>query len=1498
MYANRPARQHAREAAENGLYDPRTEHGSCGLGFVATLDGCANRGLVERALGLLSRLAHRGATGSDSLTGDGAGILTSIPHWLLARELARDGVDLPGPGQYGLGMLFLPPEDEQASRDRVTAALARHQLDVLAWRDVPLDLTAAGPDALASLPRIVQVVAVPRRAMPEADLERVLFLARRLAERDAPDAFYICSMSSRTVVYKGLLLPERLALFFTDLGNQAYEAHVAVVHQRFSTNTFPAWKRAHPYRMLAHNGEINTILGNSNRMRSRVTLLDDSIFGVDPAELGHLVDLEGSDSAMLDNALELVHHSGRTLPHALSMLVPSAWEQQEGLSPSERAFWRYHDVMMEPWDGPAALVFTDGRGVGAALDRNGLRPCRWIATTDDQLILASEDGVVDIPPDQVAQRGRLAPGGMLWVDLEKGRWHHTDALRARMARARPWAAWLAGHQTHLDALAPAPEPAPLTGAALQRALRSWGLTREDLSKVLGPMAEHGKPPTGAMGNDTPLAVLSEQPQLLSAYFRQRFAQVTNPPVDPLREASVMSLRTLLGPKDDPFREGPLRGQTIVLDGPVLMPEELARVEASDTLSVRTIATRFQPGDHPADALQARLIALCAEAEQSVRDGAGLLILSDRTADDAHPPIPSLLATSAVHHHLTDLGLRSRVALVVDTGEAREVMHLALLCGFGAEAVCPWLAVATCRDLAVRGEVEVTADQAAENVRKAFQLGLRKVLAKMGICTLRSYHGSQIFEILGLSSDFAERWFPGTPARLEGIGMEGVAQEVLHRHRAGAEADPDAPLEVGGRYQWRRAGERHAWDPNALMLLQHSVRSGRREMFTRYTTEVNARSRHFHFLRGLLDPVETTAIPIDEVEPVSEIVRRFRTGAMSFGSLSAEAHENLAIAMNRLGARSNSGEGGEDPRRNTPLPNGDSRRSAIKQVASGRFGVTPEYLVAADEIQIKMAQGAKPGEGGQLPGRKVNDAIARTRHSVPGVGLISPPPHHDIYSIEDLAQLIEDLQRANDEAEISVKLVSEVGVGTIAAGVAKAGADGILISGSSGGTGASPLGSVQHAGVPWELGLAETQQVLRANGLRSRVRVEVDGQLKTGRDVIVAALLGAERFGFGTSALVASGCVLMRACHLDTCPVGVATQDPALRARFAGQPEHVERMMLWIAEEVREWMARLGFRTMDALIGRTDRLEVTDLDAHWKARHLKLEQLLHGPVAAGPRIGTERPPRRDGGLGQILLEESRAAIRRGTPVTLSKWIHNTDRVVGTALSSAIVRRHGAAGLPEGTIDLRLRGIAGQSFGAFLAPGVQITLEGAANDGVGKGLAGGRLVIRTDRQARGEAEDQVVVGNTALYGATSGEIFIRGQAGERFAVRNSGATAVVEGVGDHACEYMTGGTVVNLGLAGRNIAAGMSGGLAFFVEPERTFEAGVNRAGVDLVSPDADDWALIQALLRQHHRLTDSPVAWRILSDWRAERPRVVKVLPHEYRRYLEQYGTEHRRVVGL
>jgi len=1491
-----------------GLYDPRFEHDACGIGFVADLHGNPSRHIVRQALTVLINLQHRGGCGCEPDTGDGAGMLLQIPHGFLREAARREGVPLPAAGEYGVGMVFLPRDGAVAGAccRSFEAIAAEEGLRVLGWRTVPTNAAGLGRSARACEPAVRQVfLARGGHADPDA-FERKLYVVRRRAEKAIRDGmpgggdFYVVSLSSRTICYKGMLLPRQLEAYYPDLADGSLTSALALVHSRFSTNTFPSWSRAHPYRVLIHNGEINTLRGNVNGMRAREAQFISDAFRDDLPKVLPVIDATGSDSAMLDNVLEFLTLAGRPLPHAALMLIPEPWENHESMSEAKRDFYAYHATLMEPWDGPASIAFTDGTRVGALLDRNGLRPSRYLVTKDDTVVLASEVGVLDLPPDQVRFRGRLQPGRMLLVDTAEGRIVGDDELKERMAAAQPYRVWL---QESVLALEDLPEPLPAPGverdpAGLRRLQAAFGYTLEDLRFLLAPMARDGVEAIGSMGTDTPLAVLSERPQLLFNYFHQLFAQVTNPPIDAIREELVTATDVLVGSTGNLLARGAAGSCQIRLKGPLLRNGELEALRQirRPGFAAATLSLLFDPRGGGA-ALAAAMDRICLEADRAIAGGANLLILSDRGVDRERAAVPSLLAVSGLHHHLIRQGTRMRAGLIVESAEPREVHHIALLIGYGAAAVNPYLALATVEQMARTGDLpDTTPAKAARQYLKAATKGILKVLSKMGISTLASYRGAQVFEAVGLSAEVIDRYFPWTPSRVAGIGLEEIARETAMRHARAHPASPaaDAELDSGGQYQWRSGAEPHLFDPETVTALREACRTGDARRFAEYSALVNDRSKRLCTLRGLLDfRFPDTPVPIEEVEPVESIVRRFKTGAMSYGSISREAHEALAIAMNRLGGKSNTGEGGEDPARYVPDANGDSRNSAIKQVASGRFGVTSQYLVQAQEIQIKMAQGAKPGEGGQLPGHKVYPWIAKTRHSTPGVGLISPPPHHDIYSIEDLAQLIHDLKNANDRARISVKLVSEVGVGTIAAGVAKARADVILISGWDGGTGASPLTSIKHAGLPWELGLAETHQTLVLNDLRSRVVLETDGQLKTGRDVVIAALLGAEEFGFATAPLVTLGCVMMRVCHKNTCPVGVATQDARLRGRFTGDPAYVVNFMRFIAQEVRELMARLGFRTFDEMVGRTDRLEAVPAQAPGKAKTLDLAPLLHRPDVPGS-VGRRHTVDQDHGLDATLdrtalLELCRPAIERGEPVRATLPIRNVHRTVATQVGSAITRRWGPAGLPPDTVHLTFHGSAGQSFGAFLPRGVTLELEGDANDYLGKGLSGGTLIVYPPEGTAIFPGEHILIGNVACYGATGGEVYVRGVAGERFAVRNSGARAVVEGVGDHGCEYMTGGRVVVLGPTGRNFAAGMSGGIAYVLDAGEEFARRCNTQMVlleRLADQPEEEVRLLQAMIRSHAERTKSDRAWRVLALWDVIAPKFVVVMPKDERRVRE------------
>ncbi len=1488
-----------------GLYEPETEHDACGVGFVVHIHGERSRGIVEDGLELLNRLSHRAAVGRDPETGDGAGILVQLPHRLFEHEAPQLGFDLPQRRHYGVAQLFLPPEPE--ARAACEAVLAEVVVEegqrVLGWRDVPIAQEHLGHVALEVAPVIRQLFVARRRGIPSA-FERKLYRIRKLAENrirerglDPQRRFHVASFSSETIVYKGLLLPRQLPRFYADLMHPELVSALALVHSRFSTNTFPTWELAQPFRYIAHNGEINTVSGNRNWMTARRDLLQSARFGGSLEPLFPLIVPGKSDSAQFDNMVELLHLGGRTLPHAMMMMIPEAWEGHATMSDERRAFYEYSSALLEPWDGPAAIAFTDGQLIGATLDRNGLRPARYLVTEDHRVILASEAGVIDVPPSQVRRKGRLTPGRMLLVDTAEGRILEDEEVKADISNRFPYRRWLKHNVFTFDDLPAQPAPARLVGEELGRLQRAFGYTDEDSRVLLRPMAETGKEPVGSMGTDTPLAVLSAQAPSLFSYFHQLFAQVTNPPIDPIREALVMTLGTELGPDGNTFEETPEQCHRLALPGPILTNGQMARLAAirdEGIFDTRVISLLY-PVDGGEDALERAVEELCRHAVEEVDGGASILVLSDRGVDAAHAAIPSLLALSAVHQRLVRDGIRMYTGLVVETAEAREVHHFACLFGYGASAVNPYLALDTLRAQAEAGELPVDREKAQENFLHAIEEGLLKVMSKMGISTLQSYRGAQLFEAVGLERGLIEQHFTGTASRVEGVGLRELGREVHERHARGfgpAAAFEEGTLPVGGQYQWRRRGELHKWNPATLAKLQAAVRANDAALFAEYSRLADDETRELCNLRGLLEVVAEgrSPIPLEEVEPASELVRRFVTGAMSFGSISAEAHETLAIAMNRMGGRSNSGEGGEEAHRYELDENGDSRRSAIKQVASARFGVTTEYLVNAEELQIKIAQGAKPGEGGQLPGHKVDDRIARVRWATPGVTLISPPPHHDIYSIEDLAQLIYDLQSVNPAARVGVKLVSEVGVGTIAAGVAKAGAGCVVISGYEGGTGASPLSSIKHAGLPWELGLAETQQVLVHNGLRGRIRVQADGGMRTARDVLIATLLGAEEFGMATASLVAMGCVMLRKCHLNTCSVGIATQDPELRERFQGKPEHVVNFFYLVAEELRRQMAALGARRLSELVGQVELLRQRPASEHWKAQRVDLSALLASPraPASEPR-SCDAPQRKNVSdhLDHELLRLAQASLESGAPTRLVRRVSNTHRAVGAMLSGEIARRHGARGLPDGQIRVRLQGSAGQSFGAFLASGVTLELEGDANDYLGKGLSGGRVIVYPPEASRFVPEENVLVGNTVLYGATAGEVYLRGQAGERFAVRNSGAQAVVEGVGDHGCEYMTGGVVVVLGPTGRNFAAGMSGGMAFVLDRERSFRQRCNLEMVDLESlvDESEVW-LVHGMVERHFQHTGSALARRMLDHWELMVPQFVKVMPRDYKRVLQ------------
>jgi len=1538
-----------------GLYDPANEHDACGVGFIAHIKGKKNHSIVEQGLLILKNLDHRGAVGADPLMGDGAGILIQIPDQYYREEMSKQGVELPPPGEYGVGMVFLPKENASriaCEQEIERSVLAEGQV-VLGWRDVPVDMDMPMSPTVREKEPVIRQIFIGRGPdiMVTDALERKLYVIRKSSGHAIQalnlihgKEFFVPSMSARTVVYKGLLLADQVGVYYKDLQDPRCVSALALVHQRFSTNTFPEWPLAHPYRLIAHNGEINTVKGNFNWMRAREGVMQSAVLGDDLKKLFPLIYEGQSDTACFDNALELLLMAGYPLAQAMMMMVPEAWENHTLMDDNRRAFYEYHAAMMEPWDGPAALAFTDGRHIGGTLDRNGLRPARYIVTDDDLVVMASESGVLPIPESKIIQKWRLQPGKMFLIDLDAGRIIDDKELKDTYANAKPYKQWISSVRVKLDELKAEPGESGSTIPLLDRQ-QVFGYTQEDVKFLMAPMASAGEEAIGSMGNDSPLAVMSNKNKTLYNYFKQLFAQVTNPPIDPIREAMVMSLVSFIGPRpnllDTNNINPPMR---LEVSQPILNYADIAKLR---NISAHT-GGKFKSHElnicYPVawgkEGIEARLASLCAKAVDAVKSGHNILIISDRKVDSEQVAIPALLATSAIHLHLVSKGLRTSTGLVVDTGSARETHHFALLAGYGAEAIHPYLAMDTLTEMAKGLPGELSGDKAIYNFQKAIGKGLLKVMSKMGISTYMSYCGAQIFEAIGLNKGLVDKYFKGTASNVEGIGVFEVAEEALRLHRAAFSSDPvlSNALDAGGEYAFRIRGEEHMWTPDAIAKLQHSTRANNFNSYKEYAQIINDQSKRHMTLRGLfefkIDP--SKAISIDEVEPAKEIVKRFATGAMSLGSISTEAHATLAIAMNRIGGKSNTGEGGEDVNRyrnelkgipikqgatlaseigkdvievDIPLQAGDSLRSRIKQVASGRFGVSAEYLISADQIQIKMAQGAKPGEGGQLPGHKVTDYIATLRVSVPGVGLISPPPHHDIYSIEDLAQLIHDLKNVNPRASISVKLVSEVGVGTIAAGVAKAKSDHVVIAGHDGGTGASPLSSIKHAGSPWELGLAETQQTLVINGLRNRIRVQADGQMKTGRDVVIGALLGADEFGFATAPLVVEGCIMMRKCHLNTCPVGVATQDPVLRAKFSGKPEHVVNFFFFIAEEARQIMAQLGIRTFNELIGRSDLLDRTKAISHWKAQGLDFSKIFYQPVSSTPYFHTENQDHGlDKALDHKLIAQARIALDKGEKVSFISPIRNLNRTVGAMLSGEVAKRYGNEGLPDDTIHIQLQGTAGQSAGAFLAHGVTLDLVGEGNDYVGKGLSGGRIIVRPNTEFRGRAVDNMISGNTVLYGATSGEAFINGVVGERFAVRNSGAIAVVEGTGDHGCEYMTGGTVVVLGGTGRNFAAGMSGGIAYVYDEVGDFAGKCNLAMVALdqvlsdteqeASTDRAIWhslqrggtgqtdeVILRGLIERHFKYTGSTRARYLLDNWATSRSKFVKVFPTEYKRAL-------------
>ncbi|MBJ6724633.1 glutamate synthase large subunit [Geomesophilobacter sediminis] len=1500
---------------KQGMYDPQFEHDACGVGFVTNIKGKKSHEIVRQAITVLANLDHRGAVGSEHNTGDGAGILIQMPDAFFRKVCPAAGIELPAPGEYGVAMLFTSPDptERSAAKHVFQRIITEEGVEVLGWREVPTDNSLLGDTAKAGEPLIRQIFFKrPASCADEDAFNRKLYIVNQRAIHEIRDEgvdplWYTASMSTRTIVYKGMLMPAQLDQYYPDLCDDAMETAIAVVHSRFSTNTFPSWDRAHPYHFLAHNGEINTLRGNVNWMHARQSMFSSELFGDDIKKLLPVIDANGSDSAMFDNCLELLVQSGRTLPHAIMMMVPEPWENHESMSKEKRAFYEYHACLMEPWDGPAALTFTDGRIIGAVLDRNGLRPCRYYLTDDDLVIMASEAGVLQVPPEKVIKKGRLQPGKMFLVDTEQGRIIPDEEIKDELASAKPYGDWVKVNHLNLEDLPKAASAQPAEPSSLFQRQKAFGYTFEDQETIVGPMATDGIQPLGSMGTDTPLAVLSEKPQLLYNYFKQLFAQVTNPPIDPIREEIITATSVRIGSESNLLKPTATSARVIHVEQPILSNEELAKLRElnqpgfkTDTLSLLFKATDGAQG------MEKALESLFASAIRLVESGTTVLILSDRGVNEEYAALPALLAVAGLHHHLIRTAARTHVSLVLESGEPREVHHFAVLLGYGVTAINPYLAFETIDGMIQEGMLPgLEYKKGVKNFVKASIKGIVKTMAKMGISTIQSYRGAQICEAVGLHQSVIDKYFTWTPSRIGGIDLNGIADELLVRHRKAYphRVPVDPTLDPGGQYQWRKEGEEHLFNPLTITALQKATRTNDYQEFKVFSKLIDEQNERLYTLRGLLDfnTEIRVPVPIEEVEPVEEIMKRFKTGAMSYGSISQEAHEALAIAMNRIGGRSNTGEGGEDPERFTwTNEKGDSKNSAIKQVASGRFGVTANYLTNASELQIKMAQGAKPGEGGELPGHKVYPWVAKTRHTTPGVGLVSPPPHHDIYSIEDLAELIHDLKNANRRARISVKLVSEVGVGTIAAGVAKAHADVVLISGYDGGTGASPLSSIKHAGLPWELGLAETHQTLVLNNLRSRIIVEVDGQLKTGRDVAIAALLGAEEFGFATAPLVTLGCVMMRVCHSNTCPAGVATQDPVLRAKFSGKPEYVVNYMRFIAQEVREIMAELGFRTFNEMVGRANRLEPKRAVAHWKAQGLDFSNVLYQPEMGikGSRYCTES---QDHGLDKCLdmtrlLEICKPAIEKGEKVTAELPITNIDRVVGTIVGNEVTRTFGAEGLPEDTIRLKFHGSAGQSFGAFVPKGMTLELSGDANDYVGKGLSGGTIVVYPPAGSKFKAEENIIAGNVAFYGATSGNAYISGIAGERFCVRNSGVNAVVEGVGDHGCEYMTGGTVVILGETGRNFAAGMSGGVAYVLDDQHEFRNRCNIQMVELEQLTEKDLATVKAMIESHAEMTGSARAITILNDWRTYARQFVKVMPTDYKRVLQ--AIERAEAAGL
>ena len=1484
---------------QQGLYDPRFEHDACGVGFVCDVKGKKSNTTVKQGLEILVRLAHRGATGADPLTGDGAGIMLQVPHEFCQKAASAAGISLGEPGDYATGLIFFPqdPAEKEVSRKIFEDLAKKNGHTFLGWRKVPVDSSKIGKTAKETEPAIEQVfIGKSKEVKDQLEFERKIYILRKKIEKAVGKTslkqrsfFYITNISSRTLVYKGLLKPDQLESYFLDLRDESMKSAIALIHSRYSTNTFPTWDLAQPFRFLAHNGEINTLRGNINWMKAKEGLLESPVFGSDIESIKPVVNESGSDSAIFDNVFELLTLSGRALSHSIAMMIPPAWQRNKFISKELKDFYLYNECQMEPWDGPAAIAFTDGVRVGAVLDRNGLRPARYIVTKDGKVVMASEVGVLDIDPKNILQSGRLEPGKIFFVNTELGRIMEDSEVKKAMASKKPYGEWIKENVAELDQLPEAKIKEEADDAELLRKLKAFGYTREDLKTIIKPMAETAQEPVGAMGNDTPPAVISKKGQLLYSYFKQLFAQVTNPPIDPIREELVMDLGSFMGKRENLLDETPSHARRLAVKNPVLTNEELQKIKdiKHKDLKPKTISTLFDINKE--NGFMLAMERLCGEAEDAIKKGTSIIILSDRGINKDTAALPALVAVGAVHQHLVKKSVRSQVGLILESAEPREVHHFAVLFGFGVGFINPYLAFETVKYMTKDRQIGLPAEKALYNYSKAVSKGVMKILSKMGISTIRSYRGAQIFEILGLEKEVVECCFKGTASRIGGADFEVIASETITRHKEGYnDFQEGTPLATGGLYQWKRDGEFHLWNPDSIAALQDAARNNDGDRYREFAKLINDQSENPATLRGLMKFKKAAPVPLNEVEPVSEIVKRFATGAMSFGSISRAAHETMAIAMNRLGGRSNTGEGGEDPARFIPLPDGDSKRSSVKQVASGRFGVTMNYLTNADELQIKIAQGAKPGEGGQLPGHKVSATIARTRYTTEGVTLISPPPHHDIYSIEDLAQLIFDLKNANPKARISVKLVSEIGVGTVAAGVAKGHADMILISGGDGGTGASPISSIKHAGLPWELGLSETHQTLVLNDLRSRVRLQTDGQMRTGRDLAIAALLGAEEYGFATAVLIVMGCVMLRHCNLNNCSLGIAVQDELIEKRFSGKPEHIVNYMTFVANELREIMASLGFRKIEDMVGRTDLLELNGDILPWKAKKLDFSKLLYKPEVPAS-VGTHNSIKQDHGIENVLdrklIELSADAIKTRKAVKIELPIKNSNRTVGTMLSNEICKAHGEEGLADDTVSCKFKGCAGQSFGAFLLKGVTLELEGLANDYVGKGISGGKIIIYPFKSSDYVPHENIIIGNTTFYGAISGEAYIRGVAGERFCIRNSGLHGVVEGVGDHGCEYMTGGVVVILGKTGRNFAAGMSGGVAYVYDEEGNFKDRCNLEMVELEKLDQDDLASLKNLIENHSKYTGSARAREILDNLPKEAHKFVKVMPTEYKRIL-------------